>query len=150
MIRPAVKQDMPAIMALWLVSTTEAHPFISAQYWHESEAVVRDTYLPNALTWVAEDKGEIIGFISVLEQQFIGALFVDKRNHGKGVGQLLMMHVKMIFPQLMLEVYLDNHRALRFYKREGFHIQDTQFNEDTQHKTAIMLWEKTPGAWLED
>ncbi|TBL39073.1 N-acetyltransferase [Hafnia alvei] len=150
MIRPAVKQDMPAIMALWLVSTTEAHPFISAQYWHESEAVVRDTYLPNALTWVAEDKGEIIGFISVLEQQFIGALFVDKRYHGKGVGQLLMMHVKMIFPQLMLEVYLENHRALRFYQREGFHIQDTQFNEDTQHKTAIMLWERTPGAWLED
>lgn len=141
---------MPAIMALWLVSTTEAHPFISAQYWHESEAVVRDTYLPNALTWVAEDKGEIIGFISVLEQQFIGALFVDKLYHGKGVGQLLMMHVKMIFPQLMLEVYLENHRALCFYQREGFHIQDTQFNEDTQHKTAIMLWEKTPGAWLED
>lgn len=150
MIRPAVKQDMPAIMALWLVSTTEAHPFISAQYWRESEVVVRDTYLPNALTWVAEDKGEIIGFISVLEQQFIGALFVDKCYHGKGVGQLLMMHVKMIFPQLMLEVYLENHRALRFYQREGFHIQDTQFNEDTQHKTAIMLWEKTPGAWLED
>lgn len=150
MIRPAVKQDMPAIMALWLVSTTEAHPFISAQYWRESEAVVRDTYLPNALTWVAEDKGEIIGFISVLEQQFIGALFVDKLYHGKGVGQLLMMHVKVIFPQLMLEVYLENHRALRFYQREGFLTQDTQFNEDTQHKTAIMLWEKTPGAWLED
>ena len=83
---------MPAIMALWQVSTTEAHPFISAQYWHESEAVVRDTYLPNALTWVAEDKGEIIGFISVLDQQFIGALFVDKRYHGKGVGQLLMIN----------------------------------------------------------
>ncbi|TBL68099.1 N-acetyltransferase [Hafnia alvei] len=150
MIRPAVKQDMPAIMALWLVSTTEAHPFISAQYWRESEAVVRDTYLPNALTWVAEDRGEIIGFISVLEQQFIGALFVEKSYHGKGIGQLLMMHVKMIFPQLMLEVYLENHRALRFYQREGFQTQDTQFNEDTQHKTAIMLWEKTPGAWLED
>ena len=150
MIRPAVKQDMPAIMALWLVSTTEAHPFISAQYWRESEAVVRDTYLPNALTWVAEDKGEIIGFISVLEQQFIGALFVEKSYHGKGIGQLLMMHVKMIFPQLMLEVYLENHRALRFYQREGFQTQDTQFNEDTQHQTAIMLWEKTPGAWLED
>ncbi|MBI0276223.1 N-acetyltransferase [Hafnia alvei] len=150
MNRPAVKQDMPAIMALWLVSTTEAHPFISAQYWRESEAVVRDTYLPNALTWVAEDKGEIIGFISVLEQQFIGALFVEKSYHGKGIGQLLMMHVKMIFPQLMLEVYLENHRALRFYQREGFQTQDTQFNEDTQHKTAIMLWEKTPGAWLED
>ena len=150
MIRPAVKQDMPAIMALWLVSTTEAHPFISAQYWRESEVVVRDTYLPNALTWVAEDKGEIIGFISVLEQQFIGALFVDKRYHGNGVGQLLMMHVKMIFPQLMLEVYLENHRALRFYQHEGFQTQDTQFNEDTQHQTAIMLWEKTPGAWLED
>lgn len=150
MIRPAVKQDMPAIMALWLVSTTEAHPFISAQYWRESEAVVRDTYLPNALTWVAEDKGEIIGFISVLEQQFIGALFVEKSYHGKGIGQLLMMHVKMIFPQLMLEVYLENHRALRFYQREGFQTQDTQFNEDTQHKTAIMLWEKSPGAWLED
>ncbi|TBL96424.1 N-acetyltransferase [Hafnia alvei] len=150
MIRPAVKQDMPAIMALWLVSTTEAHPFISTQYWRESEVVVRDTYLPNALTWVAEDKGEIIGFISVLEQQFIGALFVEKSYHGKGIGQLLMTHVKMIFPQLMLEVYLENHRALRFYQREGFQTQDTQFNEDTQHKTAIMLWEKTPGAWLED
>lgn len=150
MIRPAVQQDMDAIMALWLVSTTEAHPFISTQYWRESEAVVRDTYLPHALTWVAENDGEIVGFISVLEMQFIGALFVDKRFHGKGIGPLLMQHVKMIFPQLMLEVYTENQRALRFYRHEGFKIQDTQLNEDTQHMTAIMLWEKRPGAWLED
>lgn len=137
-------------MALWLVSTTEAHPFISSHYWRESKAVVRDTYLPHALTWVAENDGEIVGFISVLEMQFIGALFVDKRFHGKGIGPLLMQHVKMIFPQLMLEVYTENQRALRFYRHEGFEIQDTQLNEDTQHMTAIMLWEKRPGAWLED
>lgn len=137
-------------MALWLVSTTEAHPFISSHYWRESEAEVRDTYLPHALTWVAENDGEIVGFISVLEMQFIGALFVDKRFHGKGIGPLLMQHVKMIFPQLMLEVYTENQRALRFYRHEGFEIQDTQLNEDTQHMTAIMLWEKRPGAWLED
>ncbi|WP_283647459.1 N-acetyltransferase [Hafnia paralvei] len=150
MIRPAIQQDMDAIMALWLVSTTEAHPFISSHYWRESEAVVRDTYLPHALTWVAENDGEIVGFISILEMQFIGALFVDKRFHGKGIGPLLMQHVKMIFPQLMLEVYTENQRALRFYRHEGFEIQDTQLNEDTQHMTAIMLWEKRPGAWLED
>lgn len=49
MIRKSQSEDMASILALWMKSTIYAHPFIEERYWHESEAIVRDVYLPDAL-----------------------------------------------------------------------------------------------------
>ncbi|TMV36954.1 GNAT family N-acetyltransferase, partial [Salmonella enterica subsp. enterica serovar Kentucky] len=46
MIRKSQSEDMASILALWMQSTIYAHPFIEERYWHESEAIVRDVYLP--------------------------------------------------------------------------------------------------------
>ncbi len=42
MIRVWNSEDLTPLLALWLESTTLAHPFIKASYWQESEALVRD------------------------------------------------------------------------------------------------------------
>lgn len=76
MIRKSQSEDMASILALWMKSTIYAHPFIEERYWHESEAIVRDVYLPAAQTWVWEENGQLKGFVSVLEARFVGALFV--------------------------------------------------------------------------
>ncbi|MBW7981017.1 N-acetyltransferase [Enterobacillus tribolii] len=144
MIRPATEQDTDALMALWLTSTTQAHPFIAPAYWQESAFLVRNTYLPSALTWLEEQDGRIVGFISVLEQAFIGALFVDEAFFGTGAGYRLMQQAKALYPRLWLEVYRRNHRAMAFYLRQGFSIQETEFNEETGHHTVVMMWEAEP------
>ena len=148
MIRAWLSDDTSPLLRLWLESTTLAHPFIDASYWQESEATVRDVYLPSAETWVWDEAGEVLGFISVLHVQYIGALFVAPQHMGKGIGQALINHVKQRYPALSLEVYQKNTRAVNFYHAQGFRIMDSAWQDDTQHPTWIMSWQEdqTPSA----
>ncbi|MBK4716646.1 MULTISPECIES: N-acetyltransferase [Tenebrionibacter/Tenebrionicola group] len=140
MIRQAKHDDTPAILGLWLESTIAAHPFISAAYWHESLPYVRDIYLPYAHSWVYDENG-IQGFISVLEQQFIGALFVRPDSQHRGAGRALMQTAQRRYPTLSLEVYQQNTRAITFYQAMGFTLVESAWQPDTRHATWIMRWQ---------
>lgn len=148
MIRAWRNKDLSPLLNLWLESTIYAHPFIEVRYWHESEALVRDAYLPSAKTWVWEKNGTLGGFISVMDAQFIGALFVRPTAIGQGIGKALMDHAKQRFPWLSLEVYQKNERAVNFYHAQGFRIEDSAWQEETRHPTWIMNWQadQTPSA----
>lgn len=141
MIRKWHSENTAPLLSLWLESTTDAHPFIDAQYWKESEALVRDAYLPSAETWVWEEDGDVRGFISVMQMQFIGALFVATAHLGKGIGHALIQHVQQNYAYLSLEVYQKNSRAVNFYHAQGFRIEDSAWQEETQHPTWIMSWQ---------
>jgi putative acetyltransferase len=140
MIRTAVPADIEPLMTLWLASTTQAHPFIAADYWQQTAQLVRESYLPRAKTWVYLHHQQIAGFISVLDERFVGALFVDERFHGQGVGAALMEHVQQQHGWLSLEVYEQNLRACAFYRKLGFSEVQRQFNQETQAHTLIMNW----------
>ena len=78
-----------------------------------------------------EEKGIIKGFISVIDKEFIGALFVDNNYQGLGIGSKLIRYVDSIYDELTLTVYKENSRAVNFYKSIGFNILDEQINDDT-------------------
>ncbi|HCQ6989624.1 TPA: GNAT family N-acetyltransferase, partial [Enterobacter hormaechei] len=40
-----------------------------------------------------------------------------------------------------LEVYQKNVRAVNFYHAQGFRIEDSAWQDDTQHPTWIMSWQ---------
>ena len=141
MIRTWHNQNLSPLINVWMESTRFAHPFIDARYWQESEAVVRDTYLPLAQTWVWEGNSGLDGFISVLDAQFIGALFVRPAMIGHGIGKALITHVKQRFNWLSLEVYQKNYRAVHFYHAQGFRIEESAWQHETQHPTWIMNWQ---------
>ena len=67
MIREAQRSELPAILELWLESTTWGHPFIKANYWRDCIPLVRDAYLANAQNWVWEEDGKLLGFVSIME-----------------------------------------------------------------------------------
>ncbi|WP_435955772.1 N-acetyltransferase [Dryocola sp. BD626] len=140
MIRPLLAGEMDVLIALWLASTIHAHPFIAETYWRESESIVRNVYIPQSQTWVYEEQGRVVGFISILDERFVGALFVDERYSGQGVGGALIGHVKARFPELSLEVYQKNQRAVHFYHKQGFRIEESAWQEETRHPTWIMGW----------
>ncbi|AFI92677.1 N-acetyltransferase [Pectobacterium parmentieri] len=140
MIRPYCDRDLDPLMQLWLTSTILAHPFIREDYWRESASEVREIYIPQSQTWVYEEQGSLIGFISVLEARFIGALFVEHNYYGKQVGAALIQHVQAQFPLLSLEVYQQNTRACRFYHKQGFVVVEENVNQDTQATALIMQW----------
>ncbi|SPW28005.1 putative acetyltransferase [Edwardsiella tarda] len=75
-LRPAYPADRPALLALWLRLTIQAHPAIPPGYWRSSLPWVRDTYLPQGQTWLALDGHRVCGFICILPPHLLGALFV--------------------------------------------------------------------------
>lgn len=75
MIREAQRSELPAILELWLESTTWGHPFIKANYWRDCIPLVRDAYLANAQNWVWEEDGKLLGFVSIMEGRFLAASY---------------------------------------------------------------------------
>lgn len=141
MIRECRADDLPGLLDLWLDSTTAAHPFIDPLYWQQSLPLVRDSYLPDAHTWVYLEDRQLLGFISVMSVSFIGALFVAQHAAGRGIGSALLENVKQRYAALSLEVYQKNTLAVNFYHRHGFRIEDSAWQEETQHPTWIMHWQ---------
>jgi putative acetyltransferase len=103
--------------------------------------LVRDEYLPDAQTWVYLEDEKLLGFISVMNGSFIGALFVTQHAAGRGIGSALLHQAKQHYTALSLEVYQKNTRAVNFYHRNGFRIEDSAWQDETQHPTWIMHWQ---------
>lgn len=141
MIRKWNTNQFEPLLTLWLDSTTYAHPFIAEEYWQESLPSVRDTYLPVADTWVWEEAHRPLGFVSVIQERFVGALFVAPDAIHRGIGRALIEVVKQHFSDLSLEVYQKNIRAVNFYHAQGFRIEDSAWQEETRHPTWIMRWQ---------
>jgi ribosomal protein S18 acetylase RimI-like enzyme len=118
-IRAFEPDDTARLVAIWRAASEKGHPFFTAEQLDAQAALVGEHYLPLAETHVAQRDGEILGFISLLDQ-VIGGLFVDPRCHGTGIGRQLVEHATRLRPQLELEVYTLNGSARRFYDRLGF------------------------------
>lgn len=126
------------VMDIWLASTIQGHPFIPRDYWQDSYKVVKEQYLPIAKTFIYEEDEKIKGFISIIEGSFIGALFVDIHSQGKGIGKALLEYCKGQYETLELAVYIENEKAVEFYKKQGFSVIMEQENEDSKRREYIM------------
>lgn len=140
MIRKFIPGDIDKVMSLWLETTIKAHNFISADFWADSYEFVCNECLCNAETYVYEDKHQIKGFISILHNNYIGALFVDNRFQGQGIGGKLLNYIKSRKPNLSLHVYVDNKSAVRFYQISGFKIIADQIDDKTGKEELLMAW----------
>lgn len=138
MIRQLQNKDIDKIMGIWLESTIYAHKFISKEYWNENYNIVKDVYIPMSKTFIYEDNDDIRGFISVINNDFIGALFVEKNYQSQGIGKSLIDYAKNLYDNLSLAVYKENEKALEFYKKMGFKIISENINEDTNCVEYIM------------
>ncbi|MEN2257476.1 N-acetyltransferase [Paraclostridium benzoelyticum] len=138
MIRKLTNIDIDEIMDIWLESTVKAHNFISREYWENNYKVVKDVYIPIADTFVYEEEGETRGFISIINNEFIGALFVDVKFQGMGIGTKLIDYSVEKYKKLTLAVYKENQKSVEFYTRKGFKIIEEGLNEDSGYTEYIM------------
>lgn len=137
-IRLSEECDINIIMEIWLESTIRAHSFIEKDYWVNNYDLVKTKYIPYSKTYVYEEGNKIKGFISIIENNFIGALFVDNNSEGNGIGKKLLDFAKKEYKSLSLAVYKENEKALKFYLREGFSIVKEQVNEDSKRLELMM------------
>ncbi|WP_342305629.1 N-acetyltransferase [Methanolobus sp. ZRKC5] len=142
MIKQLENSEIDIIMDIWLKTNIAAHYFIPEYYWTKNYNVVKEEYLPVSKTFVYKEDGTIKGFISVIGNSFIGALFVLEAHQGKGIGQKLLEYCKFLSSNLELAVYADNKPAVDFYTKNGFTITKEQPNKDSGFIEYIMFWIK--------
>lgn len=138
MIRKFNSQDLAVVMQIWLKTNIEAHSFIPAAYWKNNFEEVKAALL-HAEIYVAEVDDQIVGFIG-LNQTIIEGIFVKKGMRSRGIGKQLLDYVKKIKPELQLEVYKENPRAIKFYEREQFIKIAEKVDELTDAKYYEMRW----------
>ncbi len=142
MIRKAKAADIDKIMQIWLDANIKAHSFIAPVYWQKHFDDVKNNYLPQAETFVYEDKHQLKGFISILLDNFVGALFVDTRYQRQNIGTKLLDYARKQKSSLNLKVYALNQPAIKFYQKNDFKILAEKYDETAQSKELIMGWMK--------
>ena len=138
MIRKLNEADIDKVMDIWMKSTIKAHDFISKEYWQNNYNTVKEVYIPMSETFVYKDVQGIKGFISVINNEFIGALFVDIDFLGNGIGKQLIDYAVSKYGKLQLAVYKENKKSVEFYINRGFKIIEEQINDDSKHVEYIM------------
>ena len=136
------KEEESRIMTIWLTAAIKAHPFIARSYWMRRFDAVKNNCLPFVQTYVYIENDRVVGFISVKDGGFIGALFVDVRHQRRGIGSALMHHVQALHSELALSVYKRNIRAVAFYKKVGFIVQNEHTDIDTGEQEYLMRWRR--------
>ena len=120
MIRAYQNSDVEDVIRVCYSSTILAHDFIPESFWEDEKETVRNKYMPMAETYVYEIDEEIRGFISLLQGNEIGALFVVPKHQGCGIGKALIDYVFNIHNSYILHVFEQNHKGRGFYKKMGF------------------------------
>lgn len=140
MIRKLQIHDIDTIADIWLETNVDTHAFIDEDYWQDNYNMVKEMFI-DAEIYVYENESEIKGFIG-LNHEYIAGLFVLKEARSNGIGKQLIDYIKNIKDRLYLNVYQKNKRAIKFYEREGFMIQEEKIDESTGEKEFFMLWKR--------
>jgi len=136
-------KDIPALLDIWLRASLTAHDFIDADYWRSQLPVIEQVYLAVSRTFVWEEKGEPLGFVSILEEDlFLGALFVAPEHQGRGIGQALLTHCKGVYSALSLAVYRENAGAVAFYLKNSFRVVQERESDQPEHMEYLMSWSR--------
>lgn len=141
MIRKFKNSDINKVMDIWLKTNIEAHNFINTEYWKNNFDLVKNEYFPISETYIYEENEEIKGFISILNKNYIGALFVDLKYQGKGIGKSLIDYCKNLYTELSLEVFKENIKAIKFYFKNNFIIISEE-KTDLGNMQCNMYWRK--------
>lgn len=127
--------DINRVMDIWLSTNLEAHPFIDPNYWYQNLSNVQNAIQQAEVYCSVSANDRIQGFIG-LQGNYIAGLFIAKEYQSQHLGTKLLNVAKGKHQQLILDVYLENQRAVKFYQQNGFQITNRNNLE------AEMTWLK--------
>ena len=132
-IRHYNDSDLEAVLSSWEIANRLAHPFMADEFIAQERINVAEIYMPNTDTWVVEVDGNVEGFIALMGNE-VGAIFLQPKFHGKGVGKALMDKAQEIHGDLEVEVFKENSIGRKFYSQYGFEFIEEKFHEPTGQK----------------
>ncbi|MDJ0718308.1 MAG: GNAT family N-acetyltransferase [Prochloraceae cyanobacterium] len=131
MIREYKQEDLDDLLSTWTAASEIAHPFLTKEFLGKERENIAKVYLPNTQTWVCEEDGFVVGFVSLLGNE-VGALFVHPKHHRKGIGRSLMDKVRALGGgQLFVEVFAANKMGRGFYSKYGFEPIEHKLHKQT-------------------
>ncbi len=129
-IRKYTESDLESVLNSWEIATRLAHEFMNDDFIAQERKNVRQVYLPNTETWVAEIDNKVIGFIALMGNE-VGAIFLQPCYHSKGIGKALMDKAQELHGNLEVEVFKVNRIGRHFYSKYGFEFVEEKFHELT-------------------
>ena len=141
-LRPYRAGDEAAAIALWLKTWQHAYPHLDfaarVPWWRERW---RNELVPKASIIVAEQAGELTGFVTIDADAYLDQLVVAPDQWGGKLADALLNEAKRLSPQFItLLVNEDNARAIRFYERTGFVHAGKDVNPTSGRPVLRMEW----------
>ncbi len=138
MIRPYRSEDLGEVLELWHKASRIAHPFLTEAFLEKERAEIAERWLPVAETVVNELQETVVGFLALIGNE-VGAIFVDPRHQGNGVGQALMDHARASREFLELDVFEANPIGRKFYEAYGFQLIGRHVHEETRQPQLRLM-----------
>ena len=140
MIKEFDLAHLDEVMDIWLKTNISAHDFVDKKYWESNFEFVKQV-LPTSQVKVFTQDDVIKGFIGVIDS-YIAGLFVLDEYQSQGIGKQLLDEAKESFSILHLDVYVQNEKAVMFYKKNGFQVVSEKENSDSKQMEYFMVWSK--------
>ena len=140
MIRKFEKNDINAVMEIWVNENIRTHNFIAKEYWKDNYEYVKDI-LPKADIYVYILDEQVVGFVGV-NNNYVEGIFVDINNQHSGIGTSLLDRIKENKDSLTLNVYKKNANAIKFYEKNNFIITSENMDKNTNEIEYTMTWSK--------
>lgn len=140
MIRKFEKNDINAVMEIWVNENIRTHNFIVKEYWKDNYEYVKDI-LPKADIYVYILDEQVVGFVGV-NNNYVEGIFVDINNQHSEIGTSLLDRIKENKDNLTLNVYKKNANAIKFYEKNNFIITSKNIDKDTNEIEYTMIWSK--------
>lgn len=136
-IRKYTDGDLEDLLSSWENASKLAHPFLTNDLLESTRKNLPVVLLPKADTWVSEQEGVVVGFISLIGNE-VAALFVQPAFHSTGTGSALVDKARELLGDLEVEVFEDNSIGLQFYLKYGF-VPFLEKNHEITNKKVIRL-----------
>jgi GNAT superfamily N-acetyltransferase len=144
MIRRATSEDAAEVSRVFVAARDEMSYLPPVA--DEHRLLLGGWFLERWPTWVAEEAGDVVGFLS-LHGSTVEQLYVEPGRQNQGVGIALLDQAKALSPErLELWVFQANEGARRFYERHGFRLVELTDGLGNMEKEPDARYEWTSGA----
>lgn len=144
MIRKIREEDLTNVMTLWVKGNFKANSFIEKDYWLEIYNQVKVDFLENFKTYVYVENEEILGFISIHDDE-IKAICVKEENRRNGIGTKLLNYCRDNLEEneeLYIKIFEKNMNGILFFSKLQFKNSKVQLNEQFNETEYVMTWKK--------
>ena len=144
MIRKIKEEDLTNVMTIWVKGNFNTNSFIEKDYWLEIYNQTKVDFLENFKTYVYAENDEILGFISIYDNE-IKAIYVKEEYRGKGIGSKLINYCRDNLEkdvEIFVKVFEKNMNSIIFFSKRQFKNSKIQLNEQFNETEYIMTWKK--------